>query len=108
MFKFFRRLFKKKQPKKIIEFHEEIPDKNKRRHDFSSFKDSEYCTILDRMKGSSEDGVVHVKIAWRSPHRVKEGDLMVLSGTQEFRTLRLVKILDSSSDVKLGIACCFK
>lgn len=108
MFKFFRRLFKKKQPKKIIEFHEEIPDRNRRRHEFSSFKDSEYCTILDRMKGSSEDGIVRVKIAWRSPHKVKEGDLMVLNGTQEFRTLRLVQILDNTSDVKIGIACCFK
>ena len=108
MLKFFRRMFNKKQPKKIIEFHEEIPDINRRRHIFSSFKDSEYCTILDRMKGSSEDSVMRVKIAWRSPHRITEGDLIILSGTQEFKTLRLTQILNDTSDVKIGIACCFK
>lgn len=108
MFTFFRRLFRKKQPKKIIEFREEIPDRIRKRHDFSSFKDSEYCTILDRMKSSSEDGIMRVKIAWRSPHRIKEGDLIILSGTQEFKTLRLIEILNDTSDVKIGIAYCFK
>lgn len=108
MFRFFRRLFRKKQPKKIIEVREELQDKNRRRHDFSSFKDSEYCTILDRMQGSSEDSIMRVKIAWRSPNRIKEGDLIILSGTQEFRTLRLTQILKDESDVKIGIACCFK
>lgn len=108
MLKFFRNLFKKKQPKKIIEFHEEILDENRRKHNFSSFKDSEYCTILNRISHSTEDGVIRVKIAWRSPHRIKNGDLIILSGTQEFRTLRLIQILNDTSDVKIGIACCFK
>lgn len=111
MFKFFRNLFKRKQPKKVIQVYEETQVSIRKRHDFSSFKDSEYCAILGRVGNQSIDdsGVLELKIAWRSPNRIDEGDIIVISDRQGLKTMRLVKITsDYNSDVKLGIATCFK
>lgn len=108
MFKFFRRLFTKKKPKKVIELFEEIDTSRKRRHDFSSFKDNKYCTILERIDNSKEGGTIQLKIAWRCPDRVKTGDTFVLNIGDGTRTLRIVEILKEDSDVKLGMAVSFR
>jgi hypothetical protein len=110
MLKFFRKLFKRKQPKKVIEVYEEAQVSVRKRHDFVSFTDSRYCKILERTGNSSENsGTLELRIAWRSSSPVNIGDIIVLSDGMGLKTLRLVKVLsDDKSDVKLGIATCFK
>ena len=105
MIQLLRSLFKKPKPKKIIEIIE-IEEKSSKRetHYFNTRNENTYCSILGYEKSSAGDGFETIKIAWRNPKKIKVGDLIIINSNNYHKTLRLVKVLNDSEDVKLGIA----
>jgi hypothetical protein len=104
MFKFLRKLFQKKQPKKILEIISEEPTNRKKTHSFEKFSDTNYCKIMSFHSERNSDGLVNMNIAWRTPNKVQIGDVFILRDGTTTKTLRIKKILDDKSDVKLGVA----
>lgn len=105
MIQLLRSLFKKPKPKKIIEIIEPQEESSKREtHHFNTINENKYCSILGYEKSSAGEGFETIKIAWRNPKKIKVGDLIIINNNNYHKTLRLVKVLKDSDDVKLGIA----
>lgn len=109
MLQFFRQLFRQK-PKsvKTIEIVSAEEDSSPQMHNFQEFTDKKYCTILGRVESKSDCSYETLKIAWRSPNRIKKGDLIILNRNGNFKTLRLLQILKETTDEKIGIVSTLK
>lgn len=105
MFKFLRKLFRKKQVPKKLELTEDliISKYTQRTHRFFKFDDKHYCTIMG-FHSNEYDGVINLDIAWRCKRKVDIGDTFIIHNGSETKTLRIRRILDNNSDVKIGIA----
>lgn len=104
MFKFLRKIFRKKEPRKILELTIDDYQNHKKTHNFVNFSDTHYCKIMGFHSDKRNDGLVNLNLAWRTPNKVHEGDLFILHTGTSTKTFRIKKILDDKSDVKLGVA----
>ena len=104
MFKFLRKIFRKKEPRKILELTTNESQNHKKTHNFVNFTDTHYCKIMEFHSDKRSDGLVNLNIAWRTSNKVYEGDIFILHTGASTKTFRIKKILDDKSDVKLGVA----
>ena len=109
MLKFFRQLFKRKpKQSKTIEIVEVSEDNGRNIHNFNGFSDSNYCTILGAVDSNIHRGYDMLKIVWKSPSKIKTGDLIILSKNGETKTMRLLEVLSETKEEKIGIASALK
>ena len=101
---FLRKIFRKKEPRKILELTTNESQNHKKTHNFVNFTDTHYCKIMEFHSDKRSDGLVNLNIAWRTSNKVYEGDIFILHTGASTKTFRIKKILDDKSDVKLGVA----
>lgn len=110
MLQFFRQIFQKKpKPIKTLEIVDLSDESNTpQRHDFEEFSTTKYCTILGRVESISDCSFEKLKIVWRSPNKIKKGDLIILNRNGNLKTLRLLQIIKETADEKIGIVSTLK